>query len=136
MEEKAEMAAMVAPVTPEEEDAKIAEELETQTPEDSVNFLQHCEEKLGRGETCECCSPKMMRALRQKTAAESESENKAMPTDDSKAASIANDSAPASAKGSSSSSSSSGGGGGGGGGSSIGSDDAAGRVGDASADTL
>ena len=129
MEEKAEMAAMVAPVTPEEEDAKIAEELETQTPEDSVNFLQHCEEKLGRGETCECCSPKMMRALRQKTAAESESENKAMPTDDSKAASIANDSAPASAKGSSSS-------GGGGGGSSIGSDDAAGRVGDASADTL
>ena len=103
MKEKAEMAAMVAPVTPEEEDAKIAEELETQTHEDSVNFLQHCEEKLGRGETCECCSPKMMRALRQKTAAESESENKAMPTDDSKAASIANDSAPASAKGSSSS---------------------------------
>lgn len=134
MKEKAEMAAMVAPVTPEEEDAKIAEELETQTPEDSVNFLQHCEEKLGRGETCECCSPKMMRALRQKTAAESESENKAMPTDDSKAASIANDSAPASAKGSSSS----GGGGGGGGGSSIGSDDAADRVGAAaaSADTL
>ena len=70
-EEAAEMAKMDAPATSEEEAAKIANALEDQTELDSVNFLQHCEDELAKGQQSECCSPRMMAALRNKTEVES-----------------------------------------------------------------
>ena len=55
---------------PEAEARRVAEELATQTPEDSVAFLAHCEEKRAAGEPCKCCSDRMMSELRRKIAEE------------------------------------------------------------------
>ena len=67
------MAAMDAPATAEEEDAKITNELADHTPEDTIHFLEHCEDNLSRGEKTECCSPRMMAALKNKTAVDRKS---------------------------------------------------------------
>lgn len=60
----------VASDDPEEEARRVAEELATQTPEDSIAFLAHCEKKIAAGEPCGCCSPTMMDGLREKIATE------------------------------------------------------------------
>jgi len=51
---------------PVKEARRVAEELATHTPDDTVAFLAHCESKLAAGEPCGCCSGTMMDALRKK----------------------------------------------------------------------
>ena len=56
---------------PIKEARRVAEELATHTPSDSVAFLEHCEAKLRAGEAAGCCSPLMVQALRKKVAKDS-----------------------------------------------------------------
>ena len=53
---------------PEAEAARVAAELATHEPADSIAFLAHCEAKVAAGEPCGCCSEQMMAALRLKVA--------------------------------------------------------------------
>lgn len=65
--------AAAATTRTEEEQAEVAEELATQSLQDSRNFIAHCEGKIAAGEelpTEGCCSPYMLQQLRLKVERE------------------------------------------------------------------